>query len=84
MKVEVSDTGVGIPKEKLEKLFTLQEKKSTWGTAGEKGLGLGLQLVREFIELNHGTIDVTSLEGEGTSFILKFPSYQEEAVAAVS
>ncbi|MCR9254420.1 MAG: HAMP domain-containing histidine kinase, partial [bacterium] len=78
--LKVTDTGVGIPADKLKKLFTLNEKKSTWGTAGEKGLGLGLQLAYEFAEMNKGAIEVESEEGVGTSFIVKLPVFETEDV----
>ncbi len=74
----VKDTGVGIPKEKLETLFTLGEKKSTYGTSGEKGLGLGLQLVYEFIGLNNGTVQVESEPDKGTVFSVHLPAFATE------
>ena len=74
---KISDTGVGIPSEKLENLFQLEAKKSTWGTEGEKGLGLGLQLVKEFVEMNKGALSVTSKEGVGTTFIIQLPSFKD-------
>ncbi len=67
------DNGVGIPQNKLEKLFTLNEKITTKGTSGESGLGLGLQLVYDFVQLNKGEIEVDSQEGEGTTFTVKLP-----------
>jgi signal transduction histidine kinase len=73
--IKVIDSGVGIPQEKLDKLFNLHDKKSTYGTSGEKGLGLGLQLVYEFVEMNKGTIEVSSKEGEGTVFSFKLPLF---------
>ncbi|MEQ9021140.1 MAG: ATP-binding protein, partial [Pseudomonadales bacterium] len=78
VKIRVSDTGVGIPKEKMDSLFKLQDKKSTYGTSGEKGLGLGLQLVYEFIEMNGGHIEVESEIDKGTSFIVSLPLYGEK------
>lgn len=69
----VSDTGVGMPEEKLNSLFQLSEKKSTWGTDNEKGLGIGLSLVHEFVRMNNGTIHVESKVGEGTSFFVRIP-----------
>lgn len=66
--IKINDTGTGISAEKLEKLFTLN-KKSTAGTAGEKGSGLGLMLCRELVELNKGTIRAVSEVGKGSSFI---------------
>lgn len=71
--LEVTDNGVGISQEKLDTLFRFKAKKSTYGTAGEKGLGLGLQLVYEFVNLNKGEIEVTSEEGKGTTFSVLLP-----------
>jgi signal transduction histidine kinase len=72
--ISVSDTGVGISQEQLEKLFSLRLKSNRNGTEGEKGTGLGLMLSYEFIKLNKGTIDVKSQEGVGTTFLVKLPS----------
>ncbi|MEM6831907.1 MAG: tetratricopeptide repeat-containing sensor histidine kinase, partial [Bacteroidota bacterium] len=71
--ITVKDDGVGIPKEKLENLFKLNEKISTRGTSGERGVGLGLQLVVEFVELNKGKIDVDSETDKGTTFTVSLP-----------
>ncbi len=74
VNVSVQDTGVGMSQEMVDKLFELQAKKSTYGTKGEKGLGLGLQLVQEFVALNNGSISVESTEGVGTRFIVALPA----------
>lgn len=66
--IKVSDTGIGMDETQLEKLFQLESNKSTTGTAGEKGVGLGLLLVKEYIEKNGGRIFVESEKGVGTSF----------------
>jgi signal transduction histidine kinase len=81
VEIRVTDIGVGIAQEKVDSLFNLQDNKSTYGTQGEKGLGLGLQLVYEFLELNGGSIRVESQEGQGTTFILRLPQYKEEISA---
>ena len=73
--IQIRDTGVGIPKDKLEKLFGIQDKKSTYGTSGEKGLGLGLQLVYEFVGANKGRIEVESEVDKGTTFHLFLPVF---------
>ncbi|MFY0689244.1 MAG: tetratricopeptide repeat-containing sensor histidine kinase [Cyclobacteriaceae bacterium] len=73
VKVEVRDTGVGIPNAKLKTLFDLKAKNNTYGTAGEKGLGLGLQMVKDFVEMNRGTIGIQSQEGTGTTFTIGVP-----------
>ncbi|WP_299220808.1 tetratricopeptide repeat-containing sensor histidine kinase [uncultured Aquimarina sp.] len=69
----VIDTGVGMSQDQLENLFTLEEKKSTIGTQGEKGTGLGLNLVYRFIKMHKGTIQVSSEKRIGTRFDLNIP-----------
>lgn len=71
--ITVEDNGVGIPREKLDGLFNLDENISTKGTQGETGLGLGLQLVCEFVSLNKGKIEAESEEGKGTTFTISLP-----------
>ena len=66
--VYVSDSGVGMSKSKMEKLFRIDENVTTKGTAGEKGTGLGLILCKEFVEKHGGRIWVESLEGHGSTF----------------
>jgi len=69
----VSDTGVGISQENLNKLFRPDTKSGTLGTANEKGTGLGLLLVKEFIEKNKGKVSVQSKVGSGSTFSLAIP-----------
>lgn len=70
--ININDTGTGISAEKLKTLFSL-EKKSEKGTAGEKGTGLGLTLVKELTELNKGLLNVSSKLNEGTQFSVGLP-----------
>ena len=70
--IEINDTGTGIHAEKLNQLFAL-ERKSTKGTAGEKGSGLGLMLCKELVELHKGTIKAVSELGRGSTFIFSIP-----------
>ena len=74
-KIEVSivDEGIGIPEEFISKLFRIDEKFKSTGTAGEKGTGLGLIICREFVEKNGGEITVESKPGEGTTFSFTLP-----------
>jgi len=74
-KVElfVKDNGIGIEKDHLPNLFALTKEKSTDGTFGEKGTGLGLHLVKELVEKCKGTIAVESKIDRGTIFTLSFP-----------
>ncbi len=74
-RIEIKDTGVGISEDKLKTIFHLKDKKSTFGTSGEKGLGLGLQLVHEFVQINNGTIEAFSRLKEGSSFTIQLPVY---------
>ncbi len=66
--VSVIDNGIGIPKDKLEKLFTLDSNYSSVGTKNERGTGLGLILCKEFIERHKGKIWVKSEENAGSTF----------------
>lgn len=72
-EISVSDTGIGISKENLEKLFKVGEVISTEGTGNEKGTGLGLILCREFVEKWGGKIFVESELGKGSKFIFTVP-----------
>jgi len=71
--ISISDTGIGISSENIEKLFRIDEYFSTSGTAGEGGTGLGLIICREFVEKNKGIITVESELEVGTTFIFTLP-----------
>lgn len=71
--VAISDTGVGIEKENLEKLFRIDANVSTTGTFNEKGSGLGLILCKEFVEINKGEIWAESEPGRGSTFYFTLP-----------
>jgi signal transduction histidine kinase len=72
--VEVKDQGVGMDKKAVETLFDPERKIRSNGTNNEKGTGLGLFIVKEFVEKSGGAIHVISVPDEGTSFILTIPS----------
>jgi signal transduction histidine kinase len=65
--LRVSDTGVGIPPEHLAKIFDL------YFTTKDSGTGIGLSLVYRTVQLHSGDIDVESMPGAGTTFIIKMP-----------
>ncbi len=71
--LSVRDNGVGMPADKVHTLFELSTQNSTYGTKKEKGVGLGLRLVYEFVQLNRGEVWVESEEGKGTVFFVKIP-----------
>ena len=68
MIISVKDSGIGMPEEQRSQLFQLNTLSSKKGTAGELGTGLGLLLVKEFVEKNGGKIWVDSQEGVGSTF----------------
>ena len=72
VKIKVKDTGTGIEKSVLDKLFSL-ERKNTKGTAGERGTGLGLILCKELVEMNKGELSVFSEVGKGSAFEFSLP-----------
>ena len=69
----VKDSGTGIRQSNLDKLFNIETKFTSEGTAGEKGSGLGLSLVKDIIEKHGGKIDVVSEFEKGTEFIFTLP-----------
>lgn len=71
--VSISDNGVGMSKEVMDKLFRIDTKHTTKGTADEKGTGLGLILCKEFIEKNGGRIWVDSVVSKGSTFSFELP-----------
>lgn len=72
-KVVVKDSGVGLSKEDLSNIFSLDEKNVSKGTSGESGSGLGLILCKEFVEKNHGEMQIESELGKGSSFAFLLP-----------
>lgn len=73
--LSVRDTGVGMSADVMDKLFRIDVKHSTKGTADEKGTGLGLILCKDFIEKNGGKIWVKSEINSGSTFSFTLPSY---------
>ena len=72
--VEIKDTGIGISKEVKEKLFAPQMKALLNVRKGNKGAGIGLLLIKSFVDKNGGEIWVESIEGEGSSFYFTLPA----------
>ncbi|MFT6827387.1 MAG: signal transduction histidine kinase [Roseivirga sp.] len=72
VQVIIKDTGVGISEPKLSSVFSLQNNKSELGTNREKGSGLGLVLVKEFMDRINGTVEIKSAD-QGTTVILLIP-----------
>lgn len=70
--ITVADTGIGIPKKNLNKLFK-STNLSTRGTNNEKGTGLGLSICKELVALNSGKIWVESIQNIGSTFYVELP-----------
>lgn len=73
VEIKVSDTGVGIPPERLPLLFNVDSNITTKGTSQEPGSGLGLIICKEFVEKHNGKIWAESQSNVATSFIFTLP-----------
>jgi signal transduction histidine kinase len=73
LRIEVTDSGIGIPPEELARIF--DEFYQVAERSKKGGTGLGLSLTKNFVAMHHGTIDVRSKEGQGSSFVIHLPRY---------
>jgi signal transduction histidine kinase len=71
VEISVRDQGVGIPEDELASIYERFFRART--STGIVGTGYGLHIVKQFIELHHGRIDLTSREGEGSTFSVRLP-----------
>lgn len=74
VEVQVSDKGIGIPMASLERIFERFYRVDRARSRGTGGTGLGLSIVRHVVTNHGGEVNVRSREGEGSTFILRFPS----------
>jgi signal transduction histidine kinase len=73
LQVMIRDTGIGISKENMEKILSDDEYHTTRGTSNEKGSGLGLKICKNFVHQNHGTFEIESNVGKGSTFSFTLP-----------
>lgn len=73
LEIKVKDTGIGIPKDKFDKIFDRFFQNDTPGVAVSPGSGIGLSLTREFVKLHKGIITVESEPHQGSCFTVKLP-----------
>jgi PAS domain S-box-containing protein len=82
VRFTVTDTGIGIPKDKLDTIFERFRQAEAYTSRSYGGTGLGLSIARQLVELQGGEMDISSEEGKGSvfSFILKFEKPAETAL----
>jgi two-component system, sensor histidine kinase and response regulator len=79
VKVSIKDHGVGMDKEQLQRLLDAnQPARSSPGTQNEKGSGLGLVLIKDFVAKNKGTFGIESEKGKGSTFWFSLPRQKDQ------
>jgi PAS domain S-box-containing protein len=80
--VTVADTGIGVPRQEMPRLFERFHRIENARSRSNEGSGIGLALVQELVQLHGGTITASSAEGEGTTFTIRLPSGHAHLPAA--
>ncbi len=73
VKIMVSDTGVGIEAQSINKILSPETFFTTTGTRNEMGTGLGLAITQNFLETNYGSFGIKSVVGSGSTFYFTLP-----------
>lgn len=84
VEIAVEDTGVGIPESRLPTLFEIVPHRTTTGTGGEPGTGLGLILCRDLVERSSGRLGVESRLGRGSRFTVALPCDPQPGLSTAS
>ncbi len=83
--ITVQDTGIGIPADRLPHIFDRFYQVDPSSTREHEGTGIGLSLVKELVTMHHGSVEVASVEGQGSTFTVCLPlgreAYSEDEVA---
>lgn len=79
--ISVKDTGPGIPKKMQDIIFERFKQVSSDLTRENEGSGIGLSLVKSFVELHHGSVRIESEENKGSNFIIEIPVRKQEDTA---
>ena len=77
INLKISDSGIGIPSDKLHQIFDRFFQVNGSNNRIAEGTGIGLALTKELVELYHGSIKVESTEGKGTTFTVRIPVAKE-------
>ena len=77
VEISVSDTGVGIPANEVNKIFNRFHRIDNTQGRSQEGTGIGLALVKELVKIQHGEIYVSSTEGVGSTFRIVLPTGRE-------
>ena len=73
LEISVKDSGIGIPKDKLDEVFLLFKQVNNRMTKKSEGSGIGLSIVKSLVDLHGGSISVYSEQGQGSEFIVNIP-----------
>jgi two-component system, NtrC family, sensor kinase len=73
LNISVRDNGIGLNSDQMNELFTKYSHSRRSGTNGEQGIGLGMTIIKQFVELHGGSVSVTSAEGQGTNVTISLP-----------
>ncbi len=84
LRVQVSDTGIGIPRDKLDDIFNAFYQVDNSSTREYGGTGLGLTIARNFAHAHRGRIEVTSSEGTGSTFVVLLPYRADRMLDSVA
>jgi signal transduction histidine kinase len=84
VEFSIADTGIGIAEDELEKIFNAFEQGKDAHTGNLEGVGLGLSIVKKYLQLMRGEIRVTSRVGEGSTFTFTIPYNLDDAAKAAA
>ncbi len=73
LNIEIGDTGIGIPENDLNNIFERFFQASNQAETGQAGSGIGLSIVKDYVEMHNGAVHVESKQGQGTVFTIQIP-----------